>query len=341
MLTNILLRDIETLLKDLGEAEPFLVGLKKLSDSYDSLFQFIAGTAQGGPKINEFASQLHSAASQARAVLDEMPVREFFRSMESAQRSFAALEAEHSLALRIEAFSDMFDQFVRRQNPHHAMPVLREAHLLRLLIDAYVSALRFVSTELASSPLLDGEEPFTLTLHGTYGLTDVLAKMSAMRAVFEAIESLLEDTPHATRFRLLRIETGSVSLSVAAGALAIALLRRFIVAAVQFAYRNYTREGKLRHGVVDEVKALEDLIRLRAKLDKVGLETDEMDRRLERAGTSIAENLAVLVRGENEVQLDDDLYANSPEDQQRQLSYRRTPQLPVTPRPPSNDSGAA
>lgn len=336
MLATSLLKDSDELVAALNTARPFLDGLQKLADFYDSLFRFIAGTAEGGAKINEFASHLHNAVVGSRQVLDDMPVHEFFRSVDTASHAFVAFVEGDSqarlgaqgIAARIGAFSGLFDRFVRQQRPEHALPVLREAHSLKLEIDSFLKGLFAATAGLVAEAPHDGEEVLTLTLLGDYTLSDLLNKLTALRDICTSIELVLEDTDPLPTFRLLRIESGSISLTLAAGALAISMLRRFLVAAIQFSYRNYTREGKLRHGIPDEVKALEELIKLRAKLEKAGLDTDALDKRLESNGNAIARNLAALLLRENHIRVDDEEFMNPDDDGLRQLPYTQPRILP-------------
>lgn len=335
MLTSALLTDVYRLKTDLASAKPFLDGIQKLAEAYDSLYPYVAGTAEGGAKINEFASHLHNTVSGIRSILDGIPVHEFFRSVDSASHAFVSfMEGEshvrtgaQTIAVRIGAFSGLFDQFVRIQTPKNAMPVLREAHALKIELDAFLRGLHAAVDGFAWD-LGSAEDSIVLTLLGEYSIAAIAEKLAALHAICLQIEYVLEDSGEDANFRVLRIETGSISLSLAAGALAIAMLRRFIVSAVQFSYRNFTREGKLRYGVIDEMKALEELIKLRVKLDKAGINTDEMNKRLESAGSAIAQNLAVLLFKENHVQIDGDDYENPPDEGAIRISARSSKQLP-------------
>jgi hypothetical protein len=93
---------------------------------------------------------------------------------------------------------------------------------------------------------------------------------------------------------------GSENRHIVGHAAVIGLCTWLIRSAALYAYRNYTREGKIMN-LPRQAAAFDALMGVRSKLAEVGLSTTDVDRGLERSAGSMAQTLDALLRHEASV----------------------------------------
>ena len=334
MLSADLASSIKTLLAELDASEQLVTGLNRFSELETQITPYIDAIAKGGD-VNSPASGLHNFLSAARKVLPQLPSRTLYKSVEcvtDALKKFSELNPEgHSsavgLAKHLDEFSALYEAYLAQQTGPLALPVLRIAPIVLKQLDTVKATLRDVLRNLEPpEDLSDDEELFEIYFPGHHELAELSAKLRAIADILETVAGLGPSSGPAPIPRVLHIESGSLLVKLAIAKWIAGIVRPWISALAGYFYRNGTVEGSLATSPAAAKAAIKQTLDVRQLLNKAGIDTSDMDRKLEEAATAMAENVAILVRNQIRITFDDEQF-----DQRRfsirGLEYSQSPRL--------------
>lgn len=282
------------------------------------------------------AGALHSHLVNARQVLPQLPSRTLYRALE---RTIAALTSyskskpeERSSALhlaeRLEEFSSLYESYLSTQTGTAALQILRLApDVLRQLDTARATLVEILAGIEPPQNLSDEEELFAIYFPGSQSLEDLAQKLRAIAKILQIIANLGEPTHPAQAPRVLHIESGSLLVKLAIAKWVASVARPWISALTGYYYRTRTTEGSLAASPVAAKTAIKHVLDVRQLLNRAGIETPDMDRKLEEAAAAMAENVAVLVQNQVRIKFDNDDFDQNAFGMPR-LERPQPPQLP-------------
>jgi len=147
---------------------------------------------------------------------------------------------------------------------------------------------------LAPAALADGEDVVQVRLDGEFSLRQMADKLSAFDDICEAVRGILLGFQLEVDFRVLKVESGSLDISVVAQKLGIVALRRVLAGGVDFLYRNHTNEGRLRYGTRGATSALKEVVKLRHALAKEGVDVEGIDEALAKQTELLVNRIGTL-----------------------------------------------
>lgn len=347
MLSYYLTEDVQQLIDAFQGGEDFIEGVGKLAAWEGRMDEHLSGIAKGGQKLQEHSNALHSFLANAGQALEGMPMIPFVRSMDrlvDGLRQYLNTNAADAddlfnLVRDIEQFSQILDTFVRAQTASNAVPVLRVSKQLDSTLSAYAGFLIHMHTRLEDHPPIhEGEDTLVLHFLDEVSLVDMAMKLNAIDQLCDiACQVVYPNLPRNEVVRVLKIESGSFLTWLAGKAAVIGLITQQIKAAVEFFYRNYTTEGKLKHGVPTQAAALEELIKIRVKLAKLGLDTEQIDQGLVHNAEAIAHNLHTLIEGRERVRINGTEYIGGDDFSIPRLPVMKPLRLQKPETPPQED----
>lgn len=311
MLSLDLATDIRRLLVELDASEPLFAALSRFVDTEQQMSPYLEQIAKGGQELNSAAGGLHGHLANARQVLPQLPSRKLYKAIERSIGALSTYAGRHpearrlatDLGAKLEEFSSLYESYLSDQSGKSALPVLRVSAALLPRIEAARVALEELLVQLVPPDDLQvDEDVLAVYFPGTQGLADLAVKLRAIANIFELIADLV-DSPTAAR--VLHIESGSLLIKLAIAKLVASIARPWISSLAGYFYRTRTMEGRLSASPVQAKEAIKHTLDVRQLLRKAGIDTKNMDEKIERAAVAMAENVAVLVQNQTRFTVDD------------------------------------
>ncbi len=301
--------ETKALLDALREAIPLLEILEAFAQTQQVVEQNLRLFASGESAKHQAAvNAIHGTFGAARAKLTGRSLRKVFQSSKvvvDALRMFGGRVGGAEVIRLIEEFDEHLDTFGTSHSIADGARILElAAHLQRRLYSLQGDLEDFLS-RLEPTPILDGDDVALVELDGQYSLMDVATKLAALDEICRMVADLLGQFGVVANYRVRKIETGSLSIEIIAERVGIAALKRVLSGAVDFFYRNYTKEGQLRHGVRDAAAALKDAVKLRAALAKEGVNVEGIDEALSLQAERLVIRIGALSGLEGAVRIND------------------------------------
>lgn len=330
MLSSELHEKAVKLLSALEEATPLIEVLQTLAGIQQSVDAWVLQFAMPTDRTTGVPGNIHSAFASTRQALTGRSVKRVFRAAGQLAGALVSEDQDATRALvdvadMIERFEERLDAFASSHSNDEAAALIKLADKLMARLAALEQDVKAVAAQLAPIPPDDGDEVLRLRIDGEFGLREMSVMLQAFDDICEILREALLERNREVRFRVLKVESGSFEISVIAERLGIAALRRLLRNGIDFWYRNYTREGRLKHGVQDTKVALTEALKLRNAMAKEGMDVEGIDEALVKHAEDLVHRIGALSTLGTGISVDG-----------KPLQRREPTMLPDQPRLPGN-----
>jgi hypothetical protein len=163
----------------------------------------------------------------------------------------------------------------------------------------------------------------------------VVDKLNALLNLYNEMALLLDVSLEDSPLRLGKVETGSLWVWVFGDTRIIEFMTGTIERGIGFLHRTYTREGKIA-AIPRNVEAVEAVLGLSERLDKMGIDSSEMRHAVAKAGAGIARDLNTLLAGEASIEVNGTVHSLAADQQARYIEGARK----MLPRGTEHDLGS-
>jgi len=188
--------------------------------------------------------------------------------------------------------------------------------LLKAGSDAYASIMSFAeSIPILTTPLLYLPPPesnkanLTLYFENESDLRRLASKLEAVEVLYSELAVLLDVDTTAHPLRVLKVETGSLLLTIAGSSVVLALVSVLIKRTAIFIHSNYTQEGKISRNV----SLISANLQLTAELEKHGIDVSNNRDLLQKASILTAESIITLIGESPAIEVDSERIELIPE----------------------------
>lgn len=301
--------------------------LKSLSNSYDQLTpKFLSGAqkVEGNGALQhcrDLATDINAAVDQAKSAMSPSIFYSQLEKMIESADSFSTAFPQQvpAIAAHLRDFQTAYDKYLNRQRADTAGIVLFEAHQTFTAILALRETLSALSAALVPEVVRrEDEDTLTLKFDDETDL-ETLARRLAMlaesyRLFCELTQTLLSEYP----LRIVKVETGSMFISVIGALLPIGLLSKFIGRGAKIFFQRNFREGQIDREA-EFRSQISQVLDLRNELNEAGINTDGMDAQISAAAEKSADYLFALIDGSRTIDINGT--HNAPEDPQKLLPF--------------------
>lgn len=328
-------RSIKSLFADLAAIRPFTDALSLLAKSAEAIEEQLPGIAQGGPALNQYASQIHALFAQTRHTTSAINNRQFFKAFEHFQRIIAQLQQSQasttklvsSLNAEIEEFTSVYDAFLSSQSGESAVPLILTAKTLHAKIETLFDTLQLVEETISNYDVPgNAEAQLTLLLPSYLDVAEFARRLQAIHDLYSELCMLLSVSQSDHPLRISKIESGSLWAKLFGESKVIGLMVSFLEQTASWIFRSYTSEGKIS-SVPRKVESIDSLLRLTERLDAAGINTSEMKAHIEKSAVIISKSLSDILDGQSSVTVNDETISVSSELNKGLLAAPTFPQL--------------
>ena len=199
-----------------------------------------------------------------------------------------------------------YDNFVINPNYITAFLLTNAAKTFNKNLKNSVEIINIISCSLQETYDDENLSFLSLKLDSDYTFQQFIEKLQAIQSIYSEMCYLFEISEYDFPLRIAKIESGSLWLKIFGESKIINLFADSIKDAKEYGYRNMTREGKIR-SVPEDIKAVEALLGLRDKMKEGGINTKDVDEKISKSTSIIADNLNILLSGEKKVTLNGEL----------------------------------
>lgn len=302
----------------LNESNSFLTYVRSFANAYTGYLVYVTSLTNAAEVSvqAERAKMLSFLDRKGREFRDISP-RDFFREMDeldealsTAAFSLDSTDPFQQVRARISAVAETYDEFLRHTDPDTTREMLRTAYEFGSIFETAVGSLKALKQFFEESPelLVPDTASVSILLHPTDELRVSVAKLGALERIYEELCLMLSVSTSQHPLRISRIESGSLWIKLFGESRVITLLTDVVKSGVDYLYRNYTNEGRLS-GIPKRVEELEALLDLETKMKALGYDTEPIRESNRKSGAVIAKELNILLRGEAEVEVNDEVFS--------------------------------
>jgi len=327
------LRRVQIALSVIESAKPLLQVVESLNNKNQEINRALAEIATGA-NIHLHGATINQSLAALPSITRSLSGRQLFREVDKLKLGLSgALEedqndSDYIIAFlnELESFADNYDSYIAHQNPPLALTLLMAARDLGQSLSNLRGFLEYIQNNTTFSSEPDqGEEQLSLFLLNVYDLKDFTEKLSALTSIYTELCMLLKISSSSHPLRIGKIESGSWFVKVFGDIRVITLIVDFLKGCVDFIYRNYTTEGKMA-SIPKKIEALDDILKFSERLKESGVDVTSMRDEIAKGGVTIANQLNILISGQQSVEINGQKLLIEPENQ-RKLSAQTLPRL--------------
>jgi hypothetical protein len=254
-------------------------------------------------------------------------------SMEAALRrfiSYSTKELDHTqiLAGEIADLLELYDTYMSQKSGVNALPLVTSAHELRLKLTEFKQTVKLVIDAMSTQyqTRVASEAEVSVQFSSEQSVQSFWMKLRAIEQIYSELCQLLNVSQASHPLRILKIESGSMFLSLGGDVVVVGALVAFLKAAIQYIHRNHTNEGRLDQ-IPRKLEKINEALKFTKLLEKAGLNVDEPKANLEKGALKITDDLNVLFSDEAEVTVNDEIFSAGDERRTALLANRAPPLL--------------
>jgi hypothetical protein len=269
----------------------------------------LSGIAKGGDRLTQSATAIHVHLAHARQTTAAINNRQFFRALEHFQKSIDRLKPSNSnetelifnLNTKVEEFATIYDEFLANQAGENALPLLLAAKTLHVKIKMFFDSLQMIEESISAYDIPGNfEAPLALLLPAPLNLSEFAHRLLAIQTIYSELCMLLSVSESTHPLRIAKIESGSLWAKVFGESRVIDMMASFVERSASWLYRSYTAEGKI-DSIPRKVDAIDSLLGLTERLEKVGINTSNMKEHIEKSAVAISKSLADILDGQSSI----------------------------------------
>lgn len=308
-----LIQTIDTFLERRLHYGYLLAVLSAMADEHDKMSAFIAGVLESGSAKAEGKNIDHilGVGAQFRA----LNIRQIFREVDGLAKCihnfyFEMGREEDAIQHTLEEFAKTYEVLVVSQGVDTQLKAIRLAKEVLLQLNPVFGVLELIRGRLIEQPRMgEGRSPLSLLLQPSDEVRVFVTKVHSLEIVYEEICRLLNISTSEYPLEIAKIEAGSPLWTKLFGeSKVIKLITDLIKEAVNYRYRNFTREGQLG-SIPRKVDELGSVLNLEVRMADLGYDTTNMRESLQKSGVVIARELNTLLSGETEVIVNGELFS--------------------------------
>jgi hypothetical protein len=328
-------QSIDAFFDAIDQSSIFVSVVSALAMRADDMDTQLTGIAEGGPKVNDVAGQIHSHLSRTGRTTSSFNHRQFFRSLEHFKESLELLQSQDSksekviseLGELVEEFAGLYDAFLSNPGAKEALPLLLAARRIDRMLITLIGSLRLLSKVSEAKATLDEAEAFlSIWLHGHMEFGEFVTRLAAIQSLYSQLCTLFSVSESEFPLRISKIESGSLWAKLFGESRVVGMMAALLEQTAGWMYRNFTAEGRLS-AIPGKVEAIDSLLGLKQKLKDAGIQTDGLNQDIEKAVVAISKDLVVVLEGQRIVTVNDRDLASSADIAQRKLAHATVPLL--------------
>lgn len=334
MLSVVVKAQVDQLLGDLGDEQPFMQALAAVSSGFGPVIEALASIAQGGNNATSGGTTIHGHLANFNRLLTAVDLRQFYASLEVTRAGLlrtdlpeASRTELQALANDIEKFGNAFGAYMKAQTPQNATKLVTEGYRAHTHILGFKSGLRVVGHGLEIQGPQNAETgELSIILTSTLGIRDIAERLTALDDIYTELAMLMGISIGDAPLRVAKIESGSLWVKILGSLTVLTLIAKLIVDWVSYMYRNYTPEGKIA-SIQQTSGSYDALLGLSNRMQEQGIDVSEMQETIRKGGVTLAHHLNTLVEGQVEISINDERYSLLQELQQKLTAPAELPRL--------------
>ncbi|XDF35723.1 hypothetical protein RBH89_01390 [Paracidovorax avenae] len=335
MLHPTLSRRLEDALLAFDSAVPLMEVLDSFAEIDAQIEQHIRGIAEGGSKIPENASAIHTQLAFLSRVTKNWSARKLFREVEILESRIGQALAKDlddpsnvvAVLEQLDTFAEAYNAFVVHPTGVNAVPLLATAARLRISLEVlrrFIAHLR--SNSFGAVDRHSDEAEFSLVLVSVTSLDSFVEKLMALQALYAELCYLLNVSAASHPLRVAKIESGSLWTKLFGDTRVVGLMVSLTEGAVKYIHRNFTTEGKIA-AIPKKVESLDAILNFSNRLKESGVDVTELQGSLAKSAVAITNNLNALLADQAVVEINGRMLSVATEVQKAALQHSSIPRI--------------
>lgn len=335
MISNRFSQDQERVEKVFEKAVYLDECLQLVSEHFGQLEECLKSLSKGGAAPGKAHQELASVLQQVRGKANAFDPRELFKAIDILSHEFTWGSVSKLLAesnqLRIDKslseFSQKYTDYIKSYSHDSAIEFVNCSTILREKLRWYLAGLTVFRQESQEQEIdLSKYAEISILFTSTMSLHEFASKLRALERLYRELCMLLDISLTEYPLQIIKIESGSLWAKVFGHPVVIPFIKDVLYKGFGFAYRNFTKEGKLS-AIPQKVENVEAILELSNKLEASGVDVKEINDHLRKSTVSIAKDMNVLISGEAEVCIDNEVISVGQEVQKSLVESKEVLQL--------------
>ena len=312
MLSHRLMQDQERISNVFEKAVYLDECLQLISEEFPSLELCLIKLSKGGSSPAAANQDLTNYLKQLRNKINAIDPRELFKALDMLSHEFTygplsvtPDESDYpSVEHELNEFSEKYTEYIKSYTPESAIVLVNKARVLREELRWYLAGIKAFNLNQPEGNIdITKYSEISVLFTSTMTVKEFTRKLEALDRIYHELCNLLDVSLADYPLQIIKIESGSLWAKVFGNPVVIPFIKDILLKGFGFAYRNFTKEGKLS-AVPKNVEAVESVLGLSQKLKDNGVEVTEMEEHIRKSAVTIAKDLNTLISGEAEIVVD-------------------------------------
>jgi hypothetical protein len=288
-------------------ADTLYSALKSINETYLGYEGVLTGMSE--PVSNDTLHALGQAIDSTIALLFGVSSRSLFREIDllvTTLNDSLIIKKDMSgcLAGHIVNFSDAYDSYTSQPSRQKALKLLLMGHELYIRIQAFLGLSQSLveAYSLTEKSPFEGEGEMLIILPAVETVEEAVICLKCILAIYDEICILAGVSTQNYPLRLCKIDSGSLWVKLFGESRIIGLVCKLIENAAQYAYRNYTNEGRAA-AIPKKVETLKEILGLSNSLEEAGIDTSALKQKIEKGSVALVNEFNELIQGQKSIHL--------------------------------------
>lgn len=294
--------------------------LEEMADSFGDVVGWFTHLLDGSSSLTtEHPKTIHAITSRA-VKFRQLSARRLFREVDEVEAALTKIDSAHSLIStdlikslqqKLNDFASSYEGLIQESTTPGTIRTLFLARELNTVLQSLTGAMAGFRLRLwvGEPEHAENRRSLSLLLHPNDEVRVLVAKVSSLEVIYEEICRLLNVSTSEYPLEIAKIESGSpLWIKLFGESKVIGLVTDLIRDAIDYRYRNFTRDGELG-SIPRPVDEPESVLNLEVWMADLGYDTTNMREDNQKSGAVIAKELNTLLSGETEVVVNGEVFS--------------------------------
>jgi hypothetical protein len=317
MTTHELIQRLLDLKSALRRDTEYIQLIEKIAGRYEESIKSLDGAlkANDPATIQNNLNNLKSAINQTVLIIKGLRLPKVFTELDRVTEQLKQIDYEFeppvggglgNLIQEFTHFQDDFETLIKGYEATQTLQLISSARALSIPLKVTVNLVDLMIEKLESHiELRENEKTLSVLFPFTDEYRDVLTKLDALNDIYSELCPLFGVSTSQYPLRIVKLETGSLWVSVVGHAAVIGFIVWLLKKAIGYIHRNFTTEGKILF-IPKQVEAANSVLEFTKKLQEVGVDTTQAKEQAQKALFAISQNLNNLVSNQSKLEVNDE-----------------------------------
>lgn len=299
------IRKIEELRSSETELFKIISSLEKCYKSLTTSYQGLATSSDSNVAWKNLTNSQNTTINSVQTAIRQAPFSTIIKSIEllKSELSNHDISIFKNTIAQAELFTSSLDDQLHNHNLNTSIALALAAQAITMALDK-ISIIGETLKETTARDLLTDKETIKIYFPNHTNLESFATKTTAISIILEECCHLIGMSTIEADVDISKIESGSYFAAISANPLVLAIATALITNGAIYFF-NTLDQSKEATALKENTETLEKILNIRNELEKINIDTKDLDEEIKKSTNKIAKQLEKLIGNDTEIEINE------------------------------------